>query len=90
MRSLADAAAAFVVAHRIERQSWQVSSANRVELTVIQNQWADAAHRPRLDIRTAPEAVMHALEISKRGHELFDRTRDGAVVEYSLRRQSVG
>ena len=67
---LADVAAEYVRLHRAERQSLQILSVNRVELTVMQNLWADRVGKARLDIRSAPEVVMRAIERSKRGHEL--------------------
>lgn len=83
---LADVAAEYVRLHRAERQSLQILSVNRVELTVIQNLWADRVGKARLDIRSAPEAVMRAIERSKRGHELFDRVRETPVlVVYELK-----
>lgn len=83
---LADVAAEYVRLHRAERQSLQIRSVNRVELTVIQNLWADRVGKARLDIRSAPEAVMRAIERSKRGHELFDRVRETPVlVVYELK-----
>ena len=63
---LADVAAEYVRLHRVERQSLQIRSVNRVELTVIQNLWADRVGKARLDIRSAPEVVMRAIERSKR------------------------
>lgn len=83
---LADVAAEYVRLHRAERQSLQILSVNRVELTVIQNLWADRVGKARLDIRSAPEVVMRAIERSKRGHELFDRVRETPVlVVYELK-----
>lgn len=83
---LADVAAEYVRLHRAERQSLQILSVNRVELTVMQNLWADRVGKARLDIRSAPEAVMRAIERSKRGHELFDRVRETPVlVVYELK-----
>lgn len=83
---LADVAAEYVRLHRAERQSLQIRSVNRVELTVMQNLWADRVGKARLDIRSAPEAVMRAIERSKRGHELFDRVRETPVlVVYELK-----
>lgn len=83
---LADVAAEYVRLHRAERQSLQIRSVNRVELTVIQNLWADRVGKARLDIRSAPEVVMRAIERSKRGHELFDRVRETPVlVVYELK-----
>ena len=58
----------------------------RVELTVIQNLWADRVGKARLDIRSAPEVVMRAIERSKRGHELFGRVREAPeLVVYELK-----
>lgn len=83
---LADVAAEYVRLHRAERQSLQIRSVNRVELTVIQNLWADRVGKARLDIRSAPEVVMRAIERSKRRHELFDRVRETPVlVVYELK-----
>lgn len=83
---LADVAAEYVRLHRVERQSLQIRSVNRVELTVIQNLWADRVGKARLDIRSAPEVVMRAIERSKRGHELFGRVRETPVlVVYELK-----
>ena len=83
---LADVAADYVRLHRAERQSLQILSVNRVELTVMQNLWADRVGKARLDIRSAPEVVMRAIERSKRGHELFDRVRETPVlVVYELK-----
>lgn len=83
---LADVAAEYVRLHRAERQSLQILSVNRVELTVMQNLWADRVGKARLDIRSAPEVVMRAIERSKRGHELFDRVRETPVlVMYELK-----
>lgn len=83
---LADVAAEYVRLHRAERQSLQIRSVNRVELTVMQNLWADRVGKARLDIRSAPEVVMRAIERSKRGHELFDRVRETPVlVVYELK-----
>lgn len=83
---LADVAAEYVRLHRTERQSLQILSVNRVELTVMQNLWADRVGKARLDIRSAPEVVMRAIERSKRGHELFDRVRETPVlVVYELK-----
>ena len=77
---LADVAAEYVRLHRVERQSLQIRSVNRVELTVIQNLWADRVGKDRLDIRSAPE------ERSKRGHELFGRVREAPeLVVYELK-----
>ena len=79
-------AAEYVRLHRAERQSLQILSVNRVELTVMQNLWADRVGKARLDIRSAPEVVMRAIERSKRGHELFDRVRETPVlVVYELK-----
>lgn len=83
---LADVAAEYVRLHRAERQSLQIRSVNRVELTVIQNLWADRVGKARLDIRSAPEVVMRAIERSKRGHELFGRAREAPeLVVYELK-----
>ena len=83
---LADVAAEYVRLHRAERQSLQILSVNRVELTVMQNLWADRVGKARLDIRSAPEVVMRAIERSKRGHELFDRVRETPLlVVYELK-----
>lgn len=83
---LADVAAEYVRLHRAERQSLQILSVNRVELTVMQNLWADRVGKARLDIRSAPEVVMRAIERSKRGHELFNRVRETPVlVVYELK-----
>lgn len=83
---LADVAAEYVRLHRAERQSLQILSVNRVELTVMQNLWTDRVGKARLDIRSAPEVVMRAIERSKRGHELFDRVRETPVlVVYELK-----
>ena len=83
---LADVAAEYVRLHRAERQSLQILSVNRIELTVMQNLWADRVGKARLDIRSAPEVVMRAIERSKRGHELFDRVRETPVlVVYELK-----
>lgn len=83
---LADVAAEYVRLHRVERQSLQIRSVNRVELTVIQNLWADRVGKARLDIRSAPEVVMRAIERSKRGHELFGRVREAPeLVVYELK-----
>ncbi|EIJ32658.1 hypothetical protein HMPREF1312_1755 [Bifidobacterium longum subsp. longum 44B] len=39
-----------------------------------------------MDIRSAPEVVMRAIERSKRGHELFGRVRETPVlVVYELK-----
>lgn len=83
---LADVDAEYVRLHRVERQSLQIRSVNRVELTVIQNLWADRVGKARLDIRSAPEVVMRAIERSKRGHELFGRVREAPeLVVYELK-----
>lgn len=83
---LADVAAEYVRLHRAERQSLQILSVNRVELTVMQNLWADRVGKARLDIRSAPEVVMRAIERSKRGHELFGRAREAPeLVVYELK-----
>ena len=53
---------------------------------VKQNLWADRVGKARLDIRSAPEVVMRAIERSKRGHELFGRVRETPVlVVYELK-----
>ena len=53
---------------------------------VKQNLWADRVGKARLDIRSAPEVVLGAIERSKRGHELFGRVRETAVlVVYELK-----
>lgn len=53
---------------------------------VKQNLWADRVRKARLDIRSAPEVVMRAIERSKRGHELFGRVRETPVlVVYELK-----
>lgn len=83
--TLADVAAKYVLDHRIERQSRSLDSAHPVELTVVQNMWAQATGREKQNYIDAPNTVMRALETSKRGHELFDRVRDGRVVAYGLR-----
>ena len=74
--TIADAAAEYVRAHRVERQSTALYSDRPVELTIIQNKWADATKHERQTIVDAPAAVMRAVETSRRGHELFDRVRD--------------
>lgn len=85
---LADAAATFVRRHRSERQSAQLTSRQPVTLTIIQNEWAAANKKDKLDITTAPKQVMDAIETTERGHELFDRMRDKAdgTIVYGLRR----
>ena len=56
------------------------------EVKVIQNLWADRVGKARLDIRSAPEVVMRAIERSKRGHELFGRVREAPeLVVYELK-----
>lgn len=53
---------------------------------MIQNLWADRVGKARLDIRSAPEVVMRAIERSKRGHELFGRVREAPeLVVYELK-----
>lgn len=83
--TLADAAAAYVRAHHAENQSWCLYSDRPVELTVVYLQWARSAGRPPLPVSAAPHALIRALEETVRGHELFDRVRDGRVVAYGLR-----
>lgn len=42
--------------------------------------------RKSMDIRSAPEVVMRAIERSKRGHELFGRVREAPeLVVYELK-----
>lgn len=48
--TIADAAAEYVRAHRVERQSTALYSDRPVELTVIQNKWADATNHERQTI----------------------------------------
>lgn len=84
--SIADVAAEYIRAHRVERQSLQIRSDGLVELTVIQNLWADRSGHPRLGIDEAPVTVMRAIENSQRGHVLFDRVRESpGLVAYRLR-----
>lgn len=84
--SIADVAAEYIRSHRVERQSLQIQSDGLVELTVIQNRWADCSGRPRLGIDEAPIVVMRAIENSQRGHVLFDRVRESpGLVAYGLR-----
>lgn len=84
--NIADVAAEYIRAHRVERQSLQIRSDGLVELTVIQNRWADRSGRPRLGIDEAPATVMRAIENSQRGHVLFDRVRESpGLVVYKLR-----
>lgn len=84
--TLADEAARFVREKRAERQTALLYENHAVELTVVQNRWAESAGKPKLGISEAPAAVVRAIERTKRGHELFDRVRgeDGVVV-YGLR-----
>lgn len=84
--SLAETAADYARAHRVERQCTSFASDERVALTIIQNRWADQAKRPRQTVDSAPESVMKAIETSAKGHNLFSRIRDGKVVVYGLRR----
>lgn len=84
--TIADEAAEYIRAHRVERQSTALYSDRPVELTVIQNKWADATNHERQTIADAPAAVMRAVETSRHGHELFDRVRDEGVIVYGLRR----
>ena len=83
--TLADAAATYVRAHRVENQSWCLYSDRPVELTVVYLLWARTVGRAPLPVSDAPRAVVRALEGTARGHELFDRVRDGRVVAYGLR-----
>lgn len=84
--SIADVAAEYIRTHRVDRQSLQIRSDGLVELTVIQNLWADRSGRPRLGIDEAPVTVMRAIENSQRGHVLFDRVRESpGLVAYGLR-----
>ena len=86
--TLADIAARYVREHRIERQSRQLTNRQTVTLTVIQNQWAAEAGQERQDITTAPQTVIHAIENTRRGHELFSRVRENKeLVVYELRRE---
>lgn len=86
--TLADIAARYVKEHRIDRQSRQLTNRQTVTLTVIQNQWADEAGQERQDITTAPQAVIHAIENTRRGHELFSRVRENReLIVYELRRE---
>lgn len=86
--TLADVAARYVKEHRIDRQSRQLTNKQTATLTVIQNLWADEAGQERQDIMTAPEAVIHAIENTQRGHELFSRVRESkGLVVYELRRE---
>ncbi|MBT1163005.1 hypothetical protein [Bifidobacterium sp. SO1] len=88
--SLAEFAARYVRDRRSERQSVQLTNRNRVELTVIQNQWANLVGKEKLDIYSAPEAVIRSIETTKAGHELFDRLRDeNGIVLYGLRSSSL-
>ena len=86
--TLADVAARYVREHRIERQSRQLTNRQTVTLTVIQNQWATETGQERQDITTAPQTVIHAIENTRRGHELFSRVRENKeLVVYELRRE---
>lgn len=86
--TLADIAARYVKEHHVDRQSRQLTNRQVVTLTVIQNQWAAESGEERQDITTAPDTVMHALETTKRGHELFSRVRENKeLVVYELRRE---
>ena len=86
--TLADIAARYVKEHRIDRQSRQLTNRQTATLTVIQNQWADEAGQERQDITTAPQAVINAIENTRRGHELFSRVRENReLVVYELRRE---
>ena len=86
--TLADIAARYVKEHRIERQSRQLTNRQTVTLTVIQNQWAAEAGQERQDITAAPQTVIHAIENTRRGHELFSRVRENKeLVVYELRRE---
>lgn len=86
--TLADIAARYVREHRIERQSRQLTNRQTVTLTVIQNQWAAEAGQERQDITTAPQTVVHAIENTRRGHDLFSRVRENReLVVYELRRE---
>lgn len=86
--TLADIAARYVREHRIDRQSRQLTNRQTVTLTVIQNRWAAETGRGREDITTAPLTVIHAIENTRRGHELFSRVRENKeLVVYELRRE---
>lgn len=85
--TLADVAADYVRRHRTERQTMQLASDSRVTLTIIQNQWARLAGQQELTIGDAPETVVRSIETTRRGHELFDRTKESnGIVYYGLRR----
>ena len=88
LEGLAGTAAEYVRRHRSERQSTQLTSRQTVTLTIIQNQCATGTGRDPLDINTAPQQVMDAIETTGRGHELFDRMHDRAdgTIVYGLRR----
>ena len=86
--TLAEIAARYVREHRVDRQSRQLTNRQTATLTVIQNLWADEAGQERQDITTAPQAVIHSIENTQRGHELFSRVRESkGLVVYELRRE---
>lgn len=84
--ALVDEAARFVREHASEHQSWELSTLHPVCMTVIYQKWALAHDRPVLDVMEAPMALMKVIEDSRHGHEVFDRTRDGSIIAYGLRR----
>lgn len=87
--TLADVASDYVRQHRTERQTTQLSSNDRVALTVIQNRWARLSEQDPMAIGEAPEAVIRGIETTRRGHELFDRVKESnGVVYYGLRKGS--
>lgn len=87
--TLADVARDYVREHRTERQTCQLSSDEKVALTVIQNRWASRCGQRPLTIFDAPETVVRDIETTRRGHELFDRTKESdGIVCYGLRKKS--
>lgn len=86
-KSLADTAARFVRAHRIDHQNWELTADHPVCLTVIYQQWAKDNGRPVLPVNKAPAAVIRAVEQTMRGKQLFEQIRDGSDVAYQLRRE---
>lgn len=86
--TLADVTARYVKEHRVDRQSRQLTNRQTATLTVIQNLWADEAGQERQGIATAPQSVIHSIENTQRGHELFSRVRESkGLVVYELRRE---
>lgn len=86
--TLADIASDYVRQHRVERQTSQLSSNDKVALTVIQNKWARLYSQEPMSIADAPQTVVRSIETTQRGHELFARTKEAnSVVYYTLRKQ---